>query len=44
MGSTLEDDYDELKTELGHRPTATQNFFHSGNYQRPKLSHDLVVG
>ncbi|RUO20159.1 DEAD/DEAH box helicase family protein [Aliidiomarina haloalkalitolerans] len=36
MGSTLEDDYDELKTELGHRPTATE-FFHSGNYQRPKI-------
>jgi len=36
MGSTLEDDYDELKVELGHRPTVTE-FFHAGHYNRAKI-------
>ncbi|MCH8500780.1 MAG: DEAD/DEAH box helicase family protein [Aliidiomarina sp.] len=36
MGSKLEDDYDELKVALGHRPTATE-FFHAGHYQRAKI-------
>lgn len=36
MSSTLEDDFDELKVELGHRPTATE-FFHAGYYHRAKI-------
>ena len=36
MGNTLQDDYETLKLELNHRPTAAE-FYRAGYYHKPKI-------